>query len=987
MTNEMKLLKSAMEGNTAAFEQIVKKYQSLVCAITFSGTGRVDISEELAQETFLSAWKNLRQLTDPRGFRPWLCTIARNMLNRYYHKKKPVPLDPVHLADLSDQTQNPSENLITQEEHVMLEQALMQIPAEYREPLVLYYRQEKSTREVAAGLGLNESTVRTRLHRARQILRDEIAARLERTLERTAPGKSFTKAVMVAVGGAALGMSASASAATATASASGTGASTGITAVMSTVTAKVVTAAAVVAVTAVAVFVYQQMTESDHTPEKTNVRDAAVEEQTALEKPEIGENEAPEIQGVAVKPIDIPKIQPAASQTEIADSPEAIAPKPIECVHAYFKEGKEEVEIWAKGNKKWRYKFGDIEKICDGKRVLVLDNRNKEASFSRQGLKQPEEISEPLMIAKMIPKDFDPTKEEIKANIMGQSCLGRQNPNIESEPGEVVFEVFESDSNELFATAWIDKKTVKLNCLEAAESQGGLIGKWQYEPIDESIFSTKVPKGYELELGRYISGIVTDANLNPVTDANIYVTGLFEGPEQEIITQTNKEGIFEYELEFEREHWGIEFPVVIRAVSPSYPDRVAWTCILDPDVEVEKWPDWMPPIDPEVVVTKLEPRSKKVICKSIQALWLQLEPAGSISGIVTNKRGEPIHNATVNATLHLHFQVNKTRAGRVFTNRFSMSDKTDENGYYRIIGIPSLQGQASLNRNSMKSCSVYASANGYFQKSHYIQNAKNMGNTDVTFTEGKYCDFVLSKNDLTIRGRVIDNYGNPLAHYKGVYYMEKGSISMYPSGRLDSEGRFVIHNAPRADVIVLKKETIDDSYDWLHDKETRNSEFLPYPERRFEFNVPADVNVLDVGDLVMDYPDITAEIYVVDFEGKPVGFVECAFEQMGNKELLKDRYHKVTDEKAGKCIIENLPRSESGKGRGFRPISLRPYEKAPRKYRKMLERFPKLTYYHLKYPGDYKYYIFKLVLPRNDHRQDYRMLVYSPEGELLLEED
>jgi len=987
MTKEMKLLKAAMDGNTAAFEQIVKKYQSLVCAITFSGTGRVDISEELAQETFLSAWQNLRQLTDPSGFRPWLCTIARNMLKSYYRKKKTVPLDPAHLADLSDQTQNPSENLIIQEEHVMLEQALMQIPAEYREPLVLYYRQEKSIREVAVGLGLNESTVRTRLHRARQILRDEIAARLERTLERTAPGKSFTKAVMVALGGAALGMSASASAATATASTAGTGASTGITAVMSTFTAKVVTAAAVIVVTAGAVFVYKHLSKPNQAPDQSNEIAAVVEEQTAFEKPEITENEATEIQEVAVKPIDIPKTQPVVSQAEIADSPEPIAPKPIECVHAYLKEGDEEVEIWAKGNKKWRYKFGDIEKICDGKRVLVLDNRNKEASFSRQGLKQPEEVLQSLMIAKMVPKNFDPAKEEAKVNLDGKSFIARQNPDIESEPGEVVFDVFESDSNELFATAWIDKKTVKLNCLEAAESQGGLIGKWHYEPIDESIFSTKVPKGYALEQGRYISGIVTDANLNPVTDANIYVTGLFEGPDQKIITQTNKEGIFEYELKFKREQWGIEFPVVIRAVSPSYPDRVAWTCILDPDVEVEEWPRWMPPIDPEVVVTKLELRSKKVICKSIQALWLQLEPAGSISGIVTNKRGEPIHNATVNANLHLRFQVNKTKTGRVFTNGFYISDKTDENGYYRIIGIPSLQGHASLNGNSMKSCSVYASANGYFQKSHYIQNAKDIGNADVTFTEGKYCDFVLSKNDLTIRGRVIDNYDNPLAHYKGVYYMEKGSRSWTSSRRLDGEGRFVIHNAPRADVIVLKKETIDDSHDWLHDKETKNLEFLPYPERRFEFNVPSDVNVLDVGDLVMDYPDITAEIYVVDFEGNPFGFVECAFEQMGSKELLKDRYHKVTDEKEGKCIIENLPRSESVKGWGFRPISLRPYEKAPRKYRKMLERFPKLTYYHLKYPGDYKHYIFKLVIPRNDHRQDYRMWVYSPEGELLLEED
>jgi len=137
MAKEIKLLKAAMDGNTAAFEQIVKKYQSLVCAITFSGTGRVDISEELAQETFLNAWTNLLQLRDLNGFRPWLCAIARNILNNYYRKKKTIPLDPADIADLSDQNPTPSDNLITQEEIVMLEQALMQIMAEERCPRII----------------------------------------------------------------------------------------------------------------------------------------------------------------------------------------------------------------------------------------------------------------------------------------------------------------------------------------------------------------------------------------------------------------------------------------------------------------------------------------------------------------------------------------------------------------------------------------------------------------------------------------------------------------------------------------------------------------------------------------------------------------------------------------------------------------------------------------------------------------------------------
>ncbi len=318
MPQEIELLQAAMDGNAAAFEQVVKKYQSLVCAITFSGTGRVDVSEELAQETFLSAWKNLRQLTDPSGFRPWLCTIARNMLNNYYRKKKTVPLDPADIADLSDQTPSPADNLISQEEHIMLEQALMQIPAEYREPLVMYYRQEKSTREVAIGLGLNESTVRTRLHRARQMLREEIAARLERTLERTAPDKTFTKAVMLAVGTAAVGLSATTSAASAAAAnAAGTSAPTGIAALMSTVSAKIITAAAIAAIAVGGVVAYKQFNQPDQPPVQSGevaVVPAKQESIVILDSPE---SDSQEKQEVAGNPIEVPEIQTAIAPTDL----------------------------------------------------------------------------------------------------------------------------------------------------------------------------------------------------------------------------------------------------------------------------------------------------------------------------------------------------------------------------------------------------------------------------------------------------------------------------------------------------------------------------------------------------------------------------------------------------------------------------------------------------------------------------------------------
>lgn len=985
MTEEMKLLQAARGGDTAAFEQIVKQYQSLVCAITFSGTGRQDLSEELAQETFLRAWKNLGQLTDPYGFRAWLCTIARNLLNNYYRTKRTVPLEAEDVAGLADPTENPSDHLIAQEERAMLEQALLQIPAEYRDALVMYYRQEKSTREVALGLGIKEATVRTRLHRARQMLREEIAGRLERTLERTAPDKTFTKAVMAAVGGTAIGMSASA--AGATAGGAGTAAPTGVSAVMSTLAAKLITAAAVVAVSVGAVLAYQHLTESSPVSASLEEAAAVVEEsQDAVVTPEVMEIETPEIQEAAADPVDTPTPPPAELPAAAAEPPQPIASEAVECVYALMKEDDTENKIWTKGSVLWRHHLGDVEKICDGKRILVLDHRNQQASYVRGPLTRPEPVVNSLMIAETVSRNVDPARDEIHVTMAGTSCVARQNPAIDSAPDEVVFDVYEAAGNEFLGTAWVDRQTGRLNCLAAAESQGGLIGEWHYEPLDDSVFSTDVPTGYVLEQGRTVNGIVTDGDGNPVTDATVTITGMFTGLEQKLITRTNAEGLFECKLEFQRDDWGIQFPVVIRAVSPSHPDMAAWSCILDPDVEVEKWPAWVPPADPEVVVTKLKSGGSKALCKSIQGLWLVLEPAGSIIGTVANKAGEPIRGAVVDANLYLRFHVNKEQTGEVFTNGFTISAETDESGGYRIAGVPVLEGHANPNGNEYKNCSVTAAAKGYFSKSQYIRNADSSGNADVTFTGERHCDFVLSKNGLTIKGRVVDNYGNPLAHYGGVYYMEQGGGSWHSTGRLDGGGRFVISNGPRADVILIKKETRNDSHNWLHDDETKDLEFVAYPETTFEFAVPPDVNVLDVGDLVLEYPDITAEVYVVDFEGNPVGFVECSFEFIVSKEMLKDRYLKVTDE-GGKCVFENVPRIESQRGGDFLPLSLRPSANAPEEYRQALERYSGLTYYHLKYPGDYKHYRFELVLPRQGHSEDRRMRIYSPEGELLGEEN
>ena len=170
--NEIELLKSSMQGDTVAFEAIVNKYQSFICAITFSGTADLETSEELAQETFISAWRDLSQLQDLSKFRGWLCSIARNIIrNSFRSQKRDLLQKAVSLDQIQEEgvkMDEPSVEIITHEERVVVEQALKRIPERYREPLVLFYRERQSIKQVAEELDLSEEATKQRLYRGRK---------------------------------------------------------------------------------------------------------------------------------------------------------------------------------------------------------------------------------------------------------------------------------------------------------------------------------------------------------------------------------------------------------------------------------------------------------------------------------------------------------------------------------------------------------------------------------------------------------------------------------------------------------------------------------------------------------------------------------------------------------------------------------------------------------------------------------------------------
>ena len=198
--NDAELVAESLGGSRDAFRRIVERYQTLVCSLSYSATGNVSRSEDLAQETFIAAWKQLAALREPAKLRAWLCGIARHRIQKNFERdgREPAhdaaPLEDAHDSPAAEAL--PSEQAISREEEAILWRSLEKIPDLYREPLVLYYREHQSIEHVAAALELTEDAVRQRLSRGRKLLQDEVQTFVEGALRRTAPGQAFSVAVL-----------------------------------------------------------------------------------------------------------------------------------------------------------------------------------------------------------------------------------------------------------------------------------------------------------------------------------------------------------------------------------------------------------------------------------------------------------------------------------------------------------------------------------------------------------------------------------------------------------------------------------------------------------------------------------------------------------------------------------------------------------------------------------------------------------------------
>jgi RNA polymerase sigma factor (sigma-70 family) len=200
---DAELVARTLAGDRESFNRIVSRYQILICSLAYSRIGHLGHSQDVAQETFITAWKRLRLLRQPEKLRAWLCGIVHNRAKQCLRNEGRLPLrdaEPLETAaELPTHEALPSEQTISREEQAILWRSLEKIPELYREPLILFYREYRSIESVAAELELSEDAVKQRLSRGRKLLQEGIEDFVEKTLCRTAPTPAFSNAVLAAL--------------------------------------------------------------------------------------------------------------------------------------------------------------------------------------------------------------------------------------------------------------------------------------------------------------------------------------------------------------------------------------------------------------------------------------------------------------------------------------------------------------------------------------------------------------------------------------------------------------------------------------------------------------------------------------------------------------------------------------------------------------------------------------------------------------------
>ena len=180
--DDIDLIQQTLDGNQQAFTKLVEKYQKQLHALAWQKIGDFHIAQDIVQETFLSAYQKLEQLEHPNQFVGWLYVITSNKCKNWKRKKK-IPLQSIETINSTElEEAYYKEYMTTQREEArnrknrkLVQTLLNKLKESDRTIVNLFYIAELTCEDIGKFLGISPNTVRSRLHRARNQMKKEVA--------------------------------------------------------------------------------------------------------------------------------------------------------------------------------------------------------------------------------------------------------------------------------------------------------------------------------------------------------------------------------------------------------------------------------------------------------------------------------------------------------------------------------------------------------------------------------------------------------------------------------------------------------------------------------------------------------------------------------------------------------------------------------------------------------------------------------------------
>mgnify|MGYP006295452711 CR=1 FL=1 len=174
MTDDALIITAVRHGNIDAFEALIAKYEKPIYNLMVRTTGSLDEAGELTQEVFLKAYDKLDQFQPGRSFFSWLYALAVNVCRDHLRRKQrmlpSIHDNPGHACDSPIEPAAKDDPRLSVEYQGLIK-ALVRLPLDYREAVVLRFREGRSMQEIAEMLDLSLSGAKMRVYRGLEKLR------------------------------------------------------------------------------------------------------------------------------------------------------------------------------------------------------------------------------------------------------------------------------------------------------------------------------------------------------------------------------------------------------------------------------------------------------------------------------------------------------------------------------------------------------------------------------------------------------------------------------------------------------------------------------------------------------------------------------------------------------------------------------------------------------------------------------------------------